>query len=532
MAEEHRKWKVLIVDDEMRIGQLIKKLIHWDEYDLECVDVVDNGERALEIICSENCPDILITDIRMPKINGLDLIRAAKELKDNVHFIVVSGYREFEYARMALQYGVEEYLLKPISETDLNRMMEKLSGALGECEAKRSETENLKEDLYRSKQIIKRNYLRNIIDQNNNVREENSPVPIGGDVYRGIDIKLDYADYATRDEKQDRMMVEMVRRTVEKLLTQEAEEVLICEKEHLHIYCLFSYSAEHSRQIRTRISDILAEICAYLMGYEQYDITIGVGGERTEFSDIRFSIAEAYRAVCSRLRLGTGRLIYAEADDEKLPTALNAQQKETLRTAAEGFSAKSLSFMIFRMFTTPEDRKIDCTTCYELAEDLISEFLDCVVPEENRSVMRKTILSELWHCTSFPSFRNCLSMRLGKCLEDKRSEAEMESSRPVRTVQQFVEEHYGDKIILEDMADLVGLNAAYFSALFKKETGINFSTYLVELRIEKAKELLRSTNETIAAIGDMVGYKDARYFSQTFTKQVGLKPALYRKLHA
>lgn len=86
--------------------------------------------------------------------------------------------------------------------------------------------------------------------------------------------------------------------------------------------------------------------------------------------------------------------------------------------------------------------------------------------------------------------------------------------------------------MLEDLAEIVGLNPVYFSVLFKKETGINFSMYLVNVRMEKAKELLCNTNETVAAIGDKVGYKDSRYFSQIFTKQVGIKPVLYRKLHS
>lgn len=108
---QNKKWRVLIVDDEFRIGRLIKKLIHWDEFALECVDVVDNGGTAFEIIQSVRCPDVVITDIRMPKINGLELIAMTREIHKNMKFVVISGYKEFEYAHQALQYGVEDYLL-------------------------------------------------------------------------------------------------------------------------------------------------------------------------------------------------------------------------------------------------------------------------------------------------------------------------------------------------------------------------------------------------------------------------------------
>lgn len=109
---------------------------------------------------------------------------------------------------------------------------------------------------------------------------------------------------------------------------------------------------------------------------------------------------------------------------------------------------------------------------------------------------------------------------------------ETESAKPVRQAKQYIEEHFGEKIVLEDIAAVVELNPVYFSVLFKKETEMNFSAYLLNVRMEKAKEMLCTTNETIAAIGESVGYRDSRYFSQTFTKTVGVKPALYRKLHS
>ena len=124
---QKRKWRVLIVDDEFRIGMLIKKLIRWEEFPLECADIVDNGEAAFHII-KEREPDIVITDIRMPKINGLDLICMTRELKKDIKFVVISGYKEFEYAHRALQYGVDDYLLKPINEEI--RCWEKSAGSL------------------------------------------------------------------------------------------------------------------------------------------------------------------------------------------------------------------------------------------------------------------------------------------------------------------------------------------------------------------------------------------------------------------
>ena len=128
----------------------------------------------------------------------------------------------------------------------------------------------------------------------------------------GIDIKLDYVDYRKSDKKQDRITVEKVIEIVEKILNPAAEEVLICEKENLHIYCLFNYDDSRAKEIRGKINDILSEIQEYLLGFEQYEVTIGVGTERKDFAGISYSIKESKRAVLNRIKLGTGRLIYVE----------------------------------------------------------------------------------------------------------------------------------------------------------------------------------------------------------------------------
>ena len=123
------KRQVLIVDDEFRIGMLIKKLVHWEEFGLECLSVTDDPQHALELI-RERKPDIVITDIRMPRITGLDLVRMAREGNEEIKFIIVSGYKDFEYAHKALQYEVDGYLLKPINEDELNELLRKVTGKI------------------------------------------------------------------------------------------------------------------------------------------------------------------------------------------------------------------------------------------------------------------------------------------------------------------------------------------------------------------------------------------------------------------
>jgi two-component system response regulator YesN len=536
---QKKKWRVLIVDDEFRIGMLIKKLIRWNELDMECLNVADNGETALHII-REEIPDIVITDIRMPKINGLDLISMTRETSQKVKFVVVSGYKEFEYAHRALQYGVDDYLLKPINENELNEVLKKINDELTMRESQFTERKEMQKKVSESKQIIKRDFLKNIIEQEAEIDLNDKRVPLNGDIYRGIDIKLDYVDYHKSDKKQDRITIERVIAIVEGILRSVSEEVLICEKENLHIYCLFNYNDSKAKVIKNSINDILSEIKEYLIGFEQYEVTIGVGKERTKFGEIRFSIRESYFAVENRIKAGTGRLIYVESvTGEECGTGIGTNHtlgnhKEEYLAAIESYSRENLEQcinQIYSYFMLHED--IDFSPCYSLADELIDIFFRYIdIHQEEFKEVRKNLKGSCQHCYTITQLKNLLKTELGGYLEMSREAIEAESAKPVRQARQYINEHYSEKIVLEDIADIVSLNPVYFSVLFKKETGTNFSAYLVNVRLEKAKEMLSSTNETIAAVGESVGYKDSRYFSQIFTKTVGVKPVLYRKLHS
>lgn len=533
---QSKKWHVLIVDDEFRIGTLIKKLIHWDELNLDCMAVVDNGGTAFEIIQSESCPNVVITDIRMPKINGLELIIMTKELQKDMKFIVISGYKEFEYAHQALKYGVEDYLLKPVSEDELNHVLKKISEELSASWQSEQEQRAFKETVSESRHIIKRDFLKNIIETEE-PEVVDDRVEFQGEIYRGIDIKLDYVDYNKKDKKQDKLTTSRIEEIVERILKTETEEVLICEKENLHIYCLFNYDFSKSRAIKDSVNDIMMEIKDYLLGFEQYEVTIGIGTERKEFAEIRFSIKEAHRAVGNRIKQGTGRIIYAETiqhDGRTEEGVLTEEWKEQIRTSIESYSVNKLEQCINQVYSEYKIReKMDFSGCYDMAEEIVNYFFDYVeFQQEEENGERKSVISNCQHCYTISGLKHCLKNSLGKFVEKSKEAAEAESVKPIRQARKYMEDHYDEKIVLEDLAEIVGLNPVYFSVLLKKETGINVSAYLLNIRIEKAKEFLCNTNETIAAIGDRVGYKDSRYFSQIFTKQVGVKPALYRKLHS
>ena len=528
------RYKVLIVDDEKRIGELIRSLIHWEELHLSCMGLRTDGETAWETIREER-PDIVITDIRMPVMTGLEMIRCAREEGVPVDFIVMSGYQEFEYAHAAVQYGVESYLVKPVDEEELNRCLSDILKRKQKEVQLQEENLALKEKVEKSEWILKQNFLRNIIEQREMAEE--SKVDLEGEVYRGADIKLDHMDPKNANVPQDRLTLDNVTKIIVDFLQPLVGQLLVCEKEYMHIYVLCCCSEETDEQFGEIFSDLLSQLKEHLRILDQYHVTIGIGKPRRAFSEIRFSILESYTAACNRIVYGTGRLIWA--DSVYMGESAEWSEKERVVRQkilhdVDALTADGLPFLIQDAYgSRSELEKVNMSVYYEsLGQTIDSFFAHLGTDEENRVKLRQQVLTCVQHCHRAIQLADVLSQFFQRCIGLAREALESQLVRPVRMAQQYVEEHYQEKILLEDVAEAVGLNPVYFSALFKKETSLNFSTYLIDFRMEKAKELLTSTNDTISAIADAVGYPEQKYFSQQFKKVVGVKPVIYRQLHS
>ena len=164
-------WKVIIADDEKLICRLVETLVDWKSLDMELAGRAENGMEALELVRNLH-PDILITDIRMPGCNGLDLIRQARELSPDIEIIIISGYAHFEYAQTAIAYGVGNYILKPIKQDELNETLQKIAGRLRKNQLnlprKKSVNRNSQNDLKR----LREGLVKDFLDGNVNLRAE------------------------------------------------------------------------------------------------------------------------------------------------------------------------------------------------------------------------------------------------------------------------------------------------------------------------------------------------------------------------
>lgn len=528
------KPKVLIVDDEFRIGILIKKLIHWDELGMECQDVLDNGEKAFEVI-KKSRPDIVITDVRMPKITGLDLLKMVRDEGIQSQFIIISGYKEFEYARQAMSFGVEFYVLKPVNENDLNDNLKKIKEKLYLQAHQESAKVEMQKKVDESNKIIRRAFMKKIIEEKESELEDEG-ICLDGEKIRGIDIKLDCMDLNHFDSEEEKVLIKKVCNIIETVLGEEAKlkNFLIYEKKSMHIYCLLNYDEIQQKEVRNTVGELLLKIKDYLMGYDLYEVTIGIGGEKNTIEDARLSLSESYRAVCNRMFLGIGRFIYMDHMPESLTGEIinrYMENKSNITESIEGVNKEKLLESISNIFAEPMKEAVEASEYFEVAEMLIECFFKEINKEEFFGSEGKLKI-QCQHCFKLTGLQELLKKKLGEYIDILQEQENGKNAKPIRLAKQYVEEHYREKILLEDVAKVVDLNPVYFSVIFKEKTGMNFSAYLIYIRMEKAKKMLRSSNETIAAIGDAVGYSDQKYFSQLFKKSVGIKPTIYRKIYS
>lgn len=413
-----RTLKVVIADDEVRICQLIQALVNWEEMGMEIAGTANNGIDACEVI-EKVCPDILITDIRMPGCSGLELIEKIKKTKPELEIIIISGYAHFEYAQQAIRYGVGYYLLKPINKVELMGILEKLKNKIGE----RIDSEQNRQELLRQAQLQK-------------------------------------------------------------------------------------------------------------SIFEPVSFSMSVGMPVTSTRKLGESVQEALKLIPERMVKGSGRLLenLGEPSSLKEENLLEKYLRE-ITIAVEVMSAEQADAAV--IYLQNETRKIKNIHGYELLELIgaVADLFAACVQMQERSRNLELFKKQCRECTGTEKLFGCLLDFQRRFIMEMAQKHENDTVRPVRKAKEYIQSHYSEPLTLEGISEVVGLSTAYFSALFKKTEGEGFAKYLINVRIEQAKVLLRETNLPVTEICRRVGYNDLRHFTHTFERATEVKPSVYRKLY-
>lgn len=536
--------KILIADDEEKVCQLISKIIDWESLGIEIAGIAHDGITALNLV-KEEMPDIVITDIRMPGYDGLELIAKAKEVKPDIRFIIISGYRQFDYARNAIKFGVEDYLLKPLREEELLEIVSQMMEKIKSQQQNHEEKQNMQNQLDKSSKKLRSDFMQLLLEDVNKLPENMEKEKCNqlyhcnfkDGFYQGIVIKPDISRKEYNAESYQ-ILLRRAQIIAENIFKEE--EVIECLSITTveGIFFLLNKNGVDRQELRKQLTKIRINICGLRELFWNIRVTIGVGYPVTDFNQVRNTIVSARSTALSRVFHGFGMISQADSliyPEIKTTEMFDSKAQKMMLEYVEAQNIDGVCKIIDNIELAIYDKKIsDGYFLLRLSKEIIDVFLFAIknfdLQEESFDIRIK-ILQEYHMCTTVQEIFQMLHTTFLEYISMVQEEKKKVETKPIRDAKKFIEENYAKQLRLEDIGAEIGFNATYFSALFKKETGKNFSEFLIETRVHKAKEFLVEKEITVTEAAEKVGYTDMKYFTKIFRKETGLNPSEFQKMY-
>lgn len=501
--------KILFVDDEILAMEYLQNMIEWEKHGFQVTGHARSGKKALELYEKEK-PQVVISDIKMAGMDGLELTQKLKELNPEIEVILLSAYKDFEYAKKGFEYGVSNYLLKhELCEEKLLQELEKVRGKIKSVEQK--------------SRIYQKYFMEQLI-----FNPENAKLMDSDDFGNSFFMVLIHKNEVFED---GRFQVKEWSGTELKILKQIMEEpeadityladIQLTGNNILALYSLVNISSRY--QISSRIEQKSRLISSYLSMVEkcQYNIIFSEEIGREEIcsmfqrmsAQVRYAVFWKNRCIYGMNRLREPR------ENERI--SWNEYEEELRGLIRDGGEqTKDYVRYLFEMVKFPENNLPSLKELIYLLENLVREFekREGITWQGKRGEICK--VDDICH----------LYMERIHFICQKISENQNGSySKLVVEMIRYIRQHYEQELNLEQMGELFHMNGVYLGQIFKKETGITFLKYLTNYRVEEAKRLLLQGEMNVSQVAEAVGYKTSQYFSQIFVKITGIKPQEYRK---
>jgi len=534
--------KVLIADDEDRICRLIVKLIDWDALEMKVVGIAHNGIEAIELI-KTLVPDIVITDIRMPGYDGLDMIMKAKEVNEQLEFIIISGYGQFEYAQKAIRYGVSDYLLKPIKKEELEKTLLRIKQALKDKRGMLSLEE--KRDLQVQNEREERRYafLSNILLLDEETEDEYNIDKVNEDyffvfkpgVFQFLNLKVDCDMRLLNNNRK--LLEEKAGEIIENTLMEFVFEFSYLFEESSFII-LINYDETQSQALSKKYGDLLKELHAAHPISNDMAFTLGVGTAVNSIGKLGFSYETSRWAIEERILKGTFHVL--EIGEKKATDLISS---DIINEFYVKFSQKVERLDIQGTIKVLEELKenilsVKNVTGHEIihiSKEICNLYTFTLRKNKFQIIDGISFLNDFENkcntCKNLDMVFQTLQKSIMNSMQDLMEEKTIMDSKPIRDAKRYMENNYMKNLTLDEVSGVIGFSASYFSSIFKKETGVSFIEYISDVRINRAKELLKESDLRVSDVCEMVGYSDVKYFTKSFIKHTGLKPNEFRKIY-
>lgn len=539
-------YRIILVDDEEEVRKSIIHKINWNEVGFQVVGDAENGEDALEKIELLE-PDVVLTDIRMPYMDGLTLSEKIRQKYPSMKIVIFSGYDDFEYAKLAIKLKVTEYILKPVNVEELTAILKRIKGTLDEeIEQKRNVT-LLRENYIRSLPILKEQFLKDLISHTMepelvSKRMNEFGIDLEGAkkwISIAVDLELDNVrgdgELPLHEEKE--LIPLSVTQIIEANLSAYYRHVIftVSGADRIALAGIIAVDENHTK---TNLIDILGDICKDIRKVLKVPVTIGIGHSTQELNEISVSFQSAVDALGYKGIVGGGstiyitdvepvsggKLVFDKKEESDLIAAIKFGPEETIEAAVHGIMEKMNRAKVHtRQYQAYMLSISNCVIQLIQQYDLdMAQIFDGVQGNSDPFAAIPQLLKQ----ESFDQWLLPIAMKLHTALDEGRDNATKEI---IERAKQYIQENYQDSALsVEQICRYLHMSPAYFSTMFKKMTGQTYVNYLTEIRLNKAVELLNMTDDKTYVIASKVGYQEQNYFSYVFKKKFGVSPTKFR----
>lgn len=526
--------KVFITEDESIIREGLRDSIPWGRYGFEFVGDAPDGEMALPMIRKLK-PDVLITDIKMPFMDGLSLSSIVSRELPDTKIIIISGYSDFEYARKAIEINVDQYLLKPITKASMITALEQTRQKILEEQEQKDYLHRYEQEIKKYESFSRRSFFESLMEGTLSVQQ----------IYEQADslnIDLDAEGY--------NLVIFTIRDGNEASYSEPAETVVerilnyfLRFPNYILFHCnLRSYavlvkgSINEIDALTTRCVDTIKEYCSSITG--DLNWYVAIGSPTSRFSGLPQCYADTNHILAYR-HIQPDKHIFT-------PEILRTEREQFLNQDSDSINAANIDPMVMRNFVQ--------TGLAEETEVFVKDYIDNLNGAEKSVLLRHYLMmsarinAELaltdLGCDkerfnkeapqpdfnmSVEELREYFTNTFRTAIEIRDIESQQRNNDMIDQAVKFINKNYGDEnISLNSVAKAINISANYLSALFSQRMGMSFVEYLTQKRMERAKFLLRQSSKRSGEIAYEVGYRDPRYFSFVFKKTQGCTPSAFR----
>jgi two-component system response regulator YesN len=526
--------KVMIVDDEHIVREGIKYILEKDFAELTTiVHMAKTGREAIEKF-EELRPQLVIMDIQMPGINGIDATKEIRSIDQKVRVVIVSAYEQFEYAKDAVKLGAVDYLLKPINRQNLKKIVQKSIDDINEEKSLKKKERETQEKLDQVVPVLEIGYIYSVLmnhDYQNELSKYHHLLNIQKE--KGYIMIIEFGDGNNLNELENRIGVGVRSNTL-------YQNIRHCIKYKCHaivgplmvnriILAIHEDERQDEYQGRLDAIELAERICGDVENIIGTNVYIGIGS-RCAKEQLNISYNEALKAI-------------NQIEDEHILHIGDMIQQKNIDTEYTFSKVKNdIDFIIKKV---EEGRRDDVDKALkwflakvhkayhqkmDLVKNIVTEMFVLIFSMaysngyEDIEILHLKYLEKISQVEDFYALQNWCISELLMLTDAMRQTKETQVSAIIKDAMAYMTLNYNQELRLKDVAELVQISPQYFSKIFKDDVGVNFIEYLTQLRMDKAKEMLKESNRTIKEICFEIGYNDPNYFSRLFKKNVGVSP--------